>query len=148
MLTVITYGPVALVGMLANLRIMYVLIGELRAATQKTAASSFVLSLCLADTFQLAISFAFSLQFQIQKLELWSGYGKLACIFHNSGTIINLFVSVLFLMIISVDRFVLVMPCDTFQLLKRARGHPQYVRIVSVCVWSASLFLVARVTII
>ena len=33
------------------------------------------------------------------------------------------------------------MPSDTLQMLKRARGHPQYVLIVSVCVWSASLFL-------
>ena len=26
-------------------------------------------------------------------------------------------------------------------MLKKARGHPQYVLIVSICVWSASLFL-------
>lgn len=63
----LAYGLFALVGMLANLLILYVLIDEHRSNTRKTASSSFVLSLCLADTFQLA-----SLPFKID-VRLWWG---------------------------------------------------------------------------
>jgi hypothetical protein len=56
-----------------------------------------------------------------------------------------LIVSVFFLVMLSVDRFILIMPADAsgyiLQLMKRARNHPKYVRIVSITIWCAALFL-------
>ena len=121
-------NPNKAIGMCSNFVIFYVLINEHRTKSRKSASSSFVLSLCLADTFQLA-----SLPFKMD-VRLWWGccyglkidpyfllsynllsepfsdkkqyaillinfettqrrYGKIACIFHNSVTNINLFVS-------------------------------------------------------
>ena len=131
--------------MCSNFVIFYVLINEHRTKSRKSASSSFVLSLCLADTFQLAslpfkmdvrLWWGCCLGFEIDSeklsfyafwlaVKLWARsdwlrswppfgrnletflhlscdlffwinlrrYGKIACIFHNSVTNINLFVS-------------------------------------------------------
>ena len=62
----IVYGLFAFIGMFANIVILYVLIDEHRSNKRKPASSSFVLSLCIADTFQLS-----SLPFKIDGRLFW-----------------------------------------------------------------------------
>ncbi|CAG5098767.1 Oidioi.mRNA.OKI2018_I69.XSR.g15958.t1.cds [Oikopleura dioica] len=133
-----TYAFFCALGIFSNLIILYVLWDEHCKNKRKSASNSFILSLCAADTIQLAI-----LPFKID-VRLFHGcwrYGRFGCIFHNAATNINLFVSVFFLVMLSVDRFILIMPPDTMQPLKKARNHPSYVAIVTICVWSISIFL-------
>ena len=49
---------------------------------------------------------------------------------------------VFFLVMLSIDRYVLIMPPDRLKFLKRARSHPHYVVFTSVTIWIVS-FLVA-----
>ena len=147
----LAYGLFAAVGMCSNFVIFYVLISEHRITSRKTPSQSFVLSLCLADTFQLS-----SLPFKMD-VRLWWGcwwdysilnlrltyrrYGKYACVFHNSVTNINLFVSVFFLVMLSIDRYVVIMPPDKLKSLKKARAHPHYVTVTTIMIWSCAILL-------
>jgi len=134
----LAYGLFAAVGMCSNFVIFYVLISEHRGNQRKTPSQAFVLSLCLADTFQLS-----SLPFKMD-VRLWWGcwrYGKIACVFHNSVTNINLFVSVFFLVMLSIDRYVVIMPPDKLKCLKKARAHPHYVVVTTLMIWSCAFLL-------
>ena len=68
-------------------------------------------------------------------------YGKIACVFHNSVTNINLFVSVFFLVMLSIDRYVVIMPPDKLKCLKKARAHPYYVVVTTLMIWSCAFLL-------
>lgn len=61
--------------------------------------------------------------------------------FHNSVTNINLFVSVFFLVMLSIDRYVVIMPPDKLKSLKKARAHPHYVTVTTIMIWSCAILL-------
>ena len=75
------------------------------------------------------------------KFNAFRRYGKIACVFHNSVTNINLFVSVFFLVMLSIDRYVVIMPPDKLKCLKKARAHPHYVIVTTLMIWSCAFLL-------
>ena len=56
-------------------------------------------------------------------------------------TNINLFVSVFFLVMLSIDRYVVIMPPDKLKCLKKARAHPHYVVVTTLMIWSCAFLL-------
>ncbi|KAM9342370.1 neuropeptides B/W receptor type 2-like [Pholidichthys leucotaenia] len=134
----IIYSVICAVGLTGNTAVIYVI---LKAPKMRTVTNTFILNLAIADdlfTLVLPISIAEHL------LSHWP-FGELLCKVILSIDHYNIFSSIYFLTVMSVDRYLVVLATV------RSRRMPyrtyRAAKIVSLCVWALVILIVAPFTV-
>lgn len=133
----VVYSVICAVGLTGNTAVIYVI---LKAPKMKTVTNLFILNLAIADdlfTLVLPINIAEHL------LNYWP-FGELLCKVILSIDHYNIFSSIYFLTVMSIDRYLVVL--STLQSKRMPHRTYRFAKIVSVCVWALVVLIVSPFT--
>lgn len=127
-------------GLISNVIVLAV-IGSTKGWHEKSS-SLIPFNLAIADTLMLGI-----LPFWIARKsedEKWI-FGWILCALHNSVPFINMFVSIFFLGIMALDRYITVVQTRSVKKLRKYKDNPKYLITIVVFIWVFGIILASPV---